>query len=268
MLDRANYYATTGGHGACRGCGEVTAIRLVTSTNHAIHDKRRKDHTRELESLIDQLTAKRDAVPPTPARAASGSTRTLKTLEKRLYLYESGPTGNGPSGMVIANATGCSSVYASTFPFNPYTDPWVNSLFQDTPAVAKGIFEGLTAQAADDFRALRIAKLELADAYDPAQHDGLLPLLRLGLVHAGGTQPAADRAQHGRRRRHLRHRLRRAVAAAVDQDPDQGRGAEHRRLFQHRRPDLDRQPHRPGLRPVAVRRRQCTASRNPARSSA
>ncbi len=27
-------------------------------------------------------------------------------LEKRLYNYESGPTGNGPSGMVIANATG------------------------------------------------------------------------------------------------------------------------------------------------------------------
>ena len=48
---------------------------------------------------------------------------------------------------MIANATGCSSVYASTFPFNPYTDPWVNSLFQDTPAVAKGIFEGLSADA-------------------------------------------------------------------------------------------------------------------------
>ncbi|NVN88158.1 MAG: 2-oxoacid:acceptor oxidoreductase family protein [Rhodopseudomonas sp.] len=170
MLDRANYYATTGGHGACRGCGEVTAIRLVTSTNHAIHDKRRKDHTRELEALIEQLTAKRDAVAADAERCARID-RTLKTLEKRLYLYESGPTGNGPSGMVIANATGCSSVYASTFPFNPYTDPWVNSLFQDTPAVAKGIFEGLTAAAADDFRGLRIAKLELADAYDPTAHD-------------------------------------------------------------------------------------------------
>jgi pyruvate-ferredoxin/flavodoxin oxidoreductase len=171
MLDRANYYATTGGHGACRGCGEVTAIRLVTSTNHAIHDKRRKDHTRELEGLIDQLTAKRAEVAGDAARAARIDA-TLKTLEKRLYLYESGPTGNGPSGMVIANATGCSSVYASTFPFNPYTDPWVNSLFQDTPAVAKGIFEGLTAQASEDFGALRIARLELADAYEPAKHDG------------------------------------------------------------------------------------------------
>ncbi|WP_041801351.1 2-oxoacid:acceptor oxidoreductase family protein [Rhodopseudomonas palustris] len=173
ILDRANYYATTGGHGACRGCGEVTAIRLVTATNHALHDKRRKDHTRELEALIGELTAKRDAVAAKgdDAPRVARLDRTLKTLEKRLYLYESGPTGNGPAGMVIANATGCSSVYASTFPFNPYTDPWVNSLFQDTPAVAKGIFEGLTATASEDFAALRIARLELQDAYNPAKHD-------------------------------------------------------------------------------------------------
>ena len=58
MLDRNNYYATTGGHGACRGCGEVTAIRLVTSTNHAIHDSRRKGHIREVEGLIEKLGAK------------------------------------------------------------------------------------------------------------------------------------------------------------------------------------------------------------------
>ena len=58
MLDRNNYYATTGGHGACRGCGEVTAIRLVTGANHAIHDKRRKEHIHELESLIERLNAK------------------------------------------------------------------------------------------------------------------------------------------------------------------------------------------------------------------
>ncbi len=38
------------------------------------------------------------------------------TLERRLYYFESGPSGNGPSGAVIANSTGCSSVYASTFP--------------------------------------------------------------------------------------------------------------------------------------------------------
>ena len=62
MLDRNNYYATTGGHGACRGCGEVTAIRLVTGANHAIHDTRRKEHMREVENLIERLNAKLPSV--------------------------------------------------------------------------------------------------------------------------------------------------------------------------------------------------------------
>jgi pyruvate-ferredoxin/flavodoxin oxidoreductase len=173
MLDRNNYYATTGGHGACRGCGEVTAIRLVTGTNHAIHDKRRKDHMREVEGLIEKLDAKLPRVEDTERdpRRRDRIRDVIATLEKRLYLLESGPRGQGPASAVIANATGCSSVYASTFPFNPYNDPWVNSLFQDTPAVAKGVFEGLGAETASDIKALRIAKLELDDEYDPETHD-------------------------------------------------------------------------------------------------
>ena len=173
MLDRNNYYATTGGHGACRGCGEVTAIRLVTSTNHAIHDTRRKSHLHGVEGLIEKLTAKLVSVQDSerdPHRRERIQD-VIATLEKRLYMLESGPRGHGPASAVIANATGCSSVYASTFPFNPYNDPWVNSLFQDTPAVAKGIFEGLGAEASGDIRALRIAELELDDDYDPETHD-------------------------------------------------------------------------------------------------
>ncbi|MGD1984629.1 MAG: thiamine pyrophosphate-dependent enzyme, partial [Chromatiaceae bacterium] len=54
-----------------------------------------------------------------------------------------------------------------------YKSPWVNSLFQDTPAVAKGIFEGLCATAVDDYRAMRVARLDLEDNYDPATHDTL-----------------------------------------------------------------------------------------------
>ena len=173
ILDRVNYYAITGGHGACRGCGEVTAIRMVTATNHAIQNKRQKEHTRELEDLIKQLAAKRkttrndDRDPNRIERMA----RVAEILEKRLYQLESGPTGGGAAGMIIANATGCSSVYASTFPYNPYNDPWVNSLFQDAAPLAKGMFEGLSATMAEEFGALRIAKLDLEDQYDPPAHD-------------------------------------------------------------------------------------------------
>ena len=175
ILDHDNYYAMTGGHGACRGCGEVTAIRLLTATNRAIHEQQRKTHVRELEELIARLEAKLETVQldeNDPSRQQR-MRDTIATLEKRLYLFESGPGGNGPAGATFANATGCSSVYASTFPVNPYKDPWVNSLFQDTPAVAKGIFEGLCATAVDDFTAIRTARLDLEDQYDPGHHDPL-----------------------------------------------------------------------------------------------
>jgi pyruvate-ferredoxin/flavodoxin oxidoreductase len=173
ILDHDNYYAMTGGHGACRGCGEVTAIRLLTATNRAIHERKRKDHIHQLEQLIESLNAKLERLQPDehdPARPQR-IRDTIQTLEKRLYYFESGPTGNGPASAAFANATGCSSVYASTFPYNPYNDPWVNSLFQDAVPVAKGIFEGICASAVKDFAALRTAKLDLEDHYNPESHD-------------------------------------------------------------------------------------------------
>ena len=177
LLDRSNYYSTTGGHGGCRGCGEVTAIRLVMATNHAITAKRRREHTVELDRLIGALQAKNSALPVSETERSARIQGLIRALEKRLYLYEGGPTGNGPSGAVIANSTGCSSVYASTFPFNAYNDPWVNSLFQDAQPLAKGIFEGISAQSFGDIRALRQVRLELADAYDASEHDRELRLL-------------------------------------------------------------------------------------------
>jgi len=115
------------GHGACRGCGEVTALRLMTSVNRALQQQRYTAHITQLESLLEQLQTKLDtlAVDEKDANRAARIEQTIATLDKRLYLYEHGPTGNGPSDALIANATGCSSVYASTFPSNPYNDPWV-----------------------------------------------------------------------------------------------------------------------------------------------
>ncbi len=168
MLDRTNYYATTGGHGACRGCGEVTAIRLVTSMSRALGDERRDARILELEDLITKVETKKAELDAADTEKAARLTAVAKELNKALYLYESGPTGYGPAPSVVANATGCSSVYASTMPFTPYLDPWVNSLFQDAQPLAAGIYEGLSAKLVDEVRAVRQAKLELADAFDPA----------------------------------------------------------------------------------------------------
>lgn len=40
-------------------------------------------------------------------------------------------------GMVAA--TGCNTVYTSTYPYNPYLIPWTNSLFENAPADALGV---------------------------------------------------------------------------------------------------------------------------------
>ncbi|MCP5415889.1 MAG: 2-oxoacid:acceptor oxidoreductase family protein [Chromatiaceae bacterium] len=173
ILDHENYYSMTGGHGGCRGCGEVTAIRLLTATNRAIHHERNRTHMHELENLLERLGAKletieHDAHDPLRAQRIRDA---IEIIDRRLYYLESGPSGRGPSSAAIANATGCSSVYASTFPFNPYTDPWVNSLFQDAAPLAKGFFEGMSADAVEQFRAIRIARLDLEDQYDPEVHD-------------------------------------------------------------------------------------------------
>ena len=63
--------------------------------------------------------------------------------------------------MGFMNATGCSSVYGSSFPYNPYPFPWSNHLFQDAPSVSMGLFEGHMRIMADGFKAIRQAEAEL-----------------------------------------------------------------------------------------------------------
>ena len=41
--------------------------------------------------------------------------------------------------MVIANATGCSSIYGASLPLTPYKIPWMNSLFEDNAEFGFGI---------------------------------------------------------------------------------------------------------------------------------
>ncbi len=45
----------------------------------------------------------------------------------------------GPENIAIVAATGCNTVYGSTYPYNPFLVPWTNSLFENAPTVAMGI---------------------------------------------------------------------------------------------------------------------------------
>src|SRR5207249_10971686 len=55
-------------------------------------------------------------------------------------LFRSSATGAkyGDQWCIVA-ATGCNTVYTSTYPYNPYLVPWTNSLFENAPADAMGV---------------------------------------------------------------------------------------------------------------------------------
>ena len=46
---------------------------------------------------------------------------------------------HGPESMAVVAATGCNTVFGSTYPYNPFLLPWTNSLFENAAAVALGI---------------------------------------------------------------------------------------------------------------------------------
>ncbi|MBF0428318.1 MAG: 4Fe-4S binding protein [Magnetococcales bacterium] len=61
-----------------------------------------------------------------------GETSVLRQLLAMTYAKVGSKYG------IVAN-TGCNTVYGSTYPYNPFRAPWVNSLFENAATVAMGI---------------------------------------------------------------------------------------------------------------------------------
>ena len=211
LLDKDNYLSFASGDGACLGCSEKTVIHLFVATVEALMQPRIAEHVRQLEDLIARLKTKVQAklvgeidldepaemarlveglgdrdltlaaiadqiehdkggqpIDPEWLKHVTGLIGRLEDLRKR---YTVGTVGRGRARMGVLNATGCSSVWGSTYPFNPYPFPWANHLFQDSPSLAMGVFEGHMAKMAAGFKAIRMAELELTDEYRPSEHD-------------------------------------------------------------------------------------------------
>lgn len=212
LLDKRNYMGMVGGDGACLGCGEKTVVHLFTATVEALMQPRVIQQVKKVEDLIarlDQhirlklagtLDLSDNARIEDALRKLSHSDLTLanfsetlderhqgKTLDadwvrwatqllaKLKYLhwqYIDGSARKGRANMGIINSTGCTSVWGSTYPFNPYPFPWTNHLFQDSPSMAMGIFEGHMAKMAEGFKAVRMAEIELdGGGYRPEKQD-------------------------------------------------------------------------------------------------
>jgi pyruvate-ferredoxin/flavodoxin oxidoreductase len=202
LMDKTIYQSMACGDGACTGCGEKSVLHIFTSTITALMQRRVHKHVQYLGELIEKLekhlrTKLADTVDisdlaAVQAAVASHRDRDLKlselageldkgkagspidqewlswisgliaSLKDLRWKYEEGPTQNGRAKLGFMNATGCSSVYGSTYPYNPYPFPWSNHLFQDAPSVSLGLFEGHMRKMADGFRTIRLAEAELS----------------------------------------------------------------------------------------------------------
>lgn len=67
------------------------------------------------------------------------------------------------NSLVVANATGCSSIYSASFPSTVYASPWANSLFEDNAEFGYGMY---TADMTMKERIKDILKKKLSDSND------------------------------------------------------------------------------------------------------
>jgi hypothetical protein len=187
--------------------------------------------------------------------------------------------------MLIANATGCSSIYGGNLPTTPYTvngagrgPAWSNSLFEDNAEFGLGM-----RLAADQLMITRNSPGERdcqrhrrrpgrgLGKRRPARGSRALwatPSRRSAIGQAGHLEPPARQGarqrrrmadaplglDHRRRRLGLRHRLRRPRPRSGLALRRQHPGARYPGVFQHRRPDLQGHAHRRGGQ--VLRRRQ------------
>jgi pyruvate-ferredoxin/flavodoxin oxidoreductase len=211
LLDKEVYTRFSSGDGACMGCSEKTILHLFIATVDSLMQPRVAKHVAQISDLIEKLERHielalvqniniddTDTVTQAIKQIGEGEI-TLASIAKNVeslqesqpidpewlkrvvnlverlkqlkWKYTDGMTGKGRSNMGIINATGCSSVWGSTFPFNPYPFPWANHLFQDSPSMAMGVFEGHMSKMAEGFKTIREAELELSHSYNPEEHE-------------------------------------------------------------------------------------------------
>ena len=132
----------------CTGCslcsevcpGKAGAKAIVMKMKHELLDDKKDE---EYKYLYNEVKPKKDVMPDNTVKgsqfkspkfefpgacAGCGETPYLKLLTQLFG-----------ERMIVANATGCSSIYGASTPSMPYTIPWANSLFEDNAEFGFGM---------------------------------------------------------------------------------------------------------------------------------
>jgi pyruvate ferredoxin oxidoreductase beta subunit len=137
----------------CKGCGECVEVCGVHEALRVVRKKPSNMRRYRRDMAFFNSSA------PTPEEFVSEKALADMMLRPEALLYTGGAgscmgcgeatairmmlaaTGfvYGRENIAIVAATGCNTVYGSTYPYNPYLVSWTNSLFENAPADAMGI---------------------------------------------------------------------------------------------------------------------------------
>jgi len=135
----------------CKGCAECVtvcdddALKMVPKTDDVMSDIRRSHrYFKEFgpsderyvndNLLIDMMLKEQTHIYVGGAGSCAGCG---EGTALRMMCSATGAKYGDQWGIIAA--TGCNTVYTSTYPYNPYLVPWSNSLFENAPAYAMGL---------------------------------------------------------------------------------------------------------------------------------
>src|SRR5215468_2046028 len=135
----------------CKGCAECVtvcdddALKMITKTDEVMTNSRKshryfKDigpsNNKYISDslLIDMMLKEETLIYVGGAGSCAGCG---EGTALRMMCAATGSKYGDQWGIVAA--TGCNTVYTSTYPYNPYLVPWTNSLFENAPADAIGV---------------------------------------------------------------------------------------------------------------------------------
>jgi pyruvate/2-oxoacid:ferredoxin oxidoreductase beta subunit/NAD-dependent dihydropyrimidine dehydrogenase PreA subunit len=135
----------------CKGCAECVtvcdddALKMIPKTDEVMQNSRKShryfknigpsDKRYVNENLLIDMMLKEEThiyVGGAGSCAGCGEGTALRMMCSATGLKYGDQWG-------IVAATGCNTVYTSTYPYNPYLVPWTNSLFENAPADAIGV---------------------------------------------------------------------------------------------------------------------------------
>ncbi|HHY57167.1 MAG TPA: 4Fe-4S binding protein [Chloroflexi bacterium] len=139
----------------CKGCAECVQVCADLGYNALRMIEKEEETIPKYRNAFDFFRK----LPPTPERFISDRVLVDMMLADRSLLYVGGAGSCagcgeatalrmwmaatafavGRENIGIVNSTGCSTVYASTYPYNPWAVSWTNSLFENGPTDAMGV---------------------------------------------------------------------------------------------------------------------------------